>query len=368
MSEQSSTPTSACSTPSCIRVAFGDYPNTTTSGSGTTTASPPGSTPPTSLGDEASVASDAPKLEKLIDGVEHLTDVKHQREDEMDTDAAPAPSETPQELGRRSSRRASGKVPTYNVQILAGTAIHTPTKYLEKHRQNVFRNGVPPPEEVTKTNTVEKVKERVRKAETEATEDGAEEQLATEVAEAHRRRSSRVDLRKEAVLRNKVIATGAALAKMGQEAIASGKGRLQQALGTSSRSTPAKESVKSTLKASKKRSRASLAQEAEASEDEWEDEKEFVKPKVKKWEEHGLYIGQHRGFDARLTESQNRQKRRALQAKENKALPLPMYAGDRLLSTDPKKEWRDFKLPFDTFSPLDRRVKVDGWVKLSKSK
>ena len=79
-------------------------------------------------------------------------------------------------------------------------------------------------------------------------------------------------------------------------------------------------------------------------------------------------MGQDRDFDPRLSESQNRAKKRAKKPGKAHSLPLPMFACERLLNEDPKLVFRDFKLPFDTYSPLPRKVKVDGWVKLNKSK
>ena len=88
--------------------------------------------------------------------------------------------------------------------------------------------------------------------------------------------------------------------------------------------------------------------------------------KEKRWLRSGLYAGQSRNFDPRLTESKNRKKQNAKEAepiKENSVLPLPMFAGERLL-----KYGRDFKLPFDIFSPLpDRQPKPDEWRKTNKN-
>jgi histone-lysine N-methyltransferase ASH1L len=67
--------------------------------------------------------------------------------------------------------------------------------------------------------------------------------------------------------------------------------------------------------------------------------------KEKKWLRSGLYTGQTRDFDGRLTESKNKLKhdvKEVIPIRENKVLPLPMFAGDRLL-----KQGRDFKLPFE---------------------
>lgn len=93
--------------------------------------------------------------------------------------------------------------------------------------------------------------------------------------------------------------------------------------------------------------------------------KVFPRRREKKWLSTGLYAGQSRTFDGRLTENKN--KRKSYQAfepvKENKALPLPMYAGERLL-----KQGRDFKLPFEIFSPLPPgQPKPDEWKKVNKN-
>ena len=88
--------------------------------------------------------------------------------------------------------------------------------------------------------------------------------------------------------------------------------------------------------------------------------------KEKKWLRSGLYTGQMRDFDGRLTESKNKRKqdtKEDLPIRENKVLPLPMFAGDRLL-----KQGRDFKLPFDVFSPLPPgQPKPDEWKKTNKN-
>ena len=71
--------------------------------------------------------------------------------------------------------------------------------------------------------------------------------------------------------------------------------------------------------------------------------------KTKIWLEKGLYAGQARSFDARLTESQNKLKHNTAGqvCQENTIMPLPMFAGQRLL-----EKGRPYKLPFNIFSPL----------------
>lgn len=90
-------------------------------------------------------------------------------------------------------------------------------------------------------------------------------------------------------------------------------------------------------------------------------------PKDKKWLGAGLYAGQQRSFDARHHGgTKNKRKSDALEdevKKENSLLPMPMFFGERLL-----KEGRDFKLPFDVFSPLPPgQPKPDEWRKSNKN-
>ena len=88
--------------------------------------------------------------------------------------------------------------------------------------------------------------------------------------------------------------------------------------------------------------------------------------KTKIWLDHGLYVGQDPGFNPRLTERRNRLNaaaRKNNQARPRSILPLPMFAGARLL-----ERGRDFKLPFDVYSPVPPgQPKPEEWRKKSKS-
>lgn len=92
-----------------------------------------------------------------------------------------------------------------------------------------------------------------------------------------------------------------------------------------------------------------------------------AKRRVKKWLSQGLYVGQDPDFDPRFTTAKNKLKKastKADPAKRRSLLPLPMFAGQRVLDTG-----RDFKLPFDVFSPLPAgQPKPDEWKKTHKSK
>ena len=89
-------------------------------------------------------------------------------------------------------------------------------------------------------------------------------------------------------------------------------------------------------------------------------------PTTKRWLSQGLYMGQDAGFDPRMTESKNRIKKSSSSktpAEQRKILPLPMFAGKRLLEMG-----RPFQLPFDTFNPLPNgQPKPDEWRKVGRN-
>jgi palmitoyltransferase ZDHHC9/14/18 len=272
----------------------------------------------------------------------------------------------PNSEGRRSARSTRKSVVTYNVQILAGTAIHTPSKYLDKHHKNVLHGDI---KEVLKTSTIVSPKKKaprprlVSSYSEEDTQDPAEEQLAAEAAQAAQRRtSSRVtDLRREA-FRN----LGAVGQAIGQT-LTGANHVVHNALRRSASDSHLMGSVRNAGPTSPIRPRTARPGASDNDTPEREAEKFAVKPKSKEWLKAGLYIGQTREFDARLSEAQNRLKKKSTKVKENKVIPLPMFAGERLLSSNPLHEYRNFKLPFDTYHPLPRKIKVDGWVKLHRS-
>ncbi len=85
------------------------------------------------------------------------------------------------------------------------------------------------------------------------------------------------------------------------------------------------------------------------------------RPKAKLWLTQGLYAGQE--FDPRV-EKLSKSAGRRPSAQKRSILPLPMFAGARMLELG-----RDFRLPFDVFSPLPpAQPKPDEWKKTHKSK
>ncbi|KAJ4286816.1 hypothetical protein N0V90_013068 [Kalmusia sp. IMI 367209] len=354
MADRDASPTSTASLLSIITAHAGKELGSRSS----STASPPTSTPPTSLGDEASILSEVSKME-IIETREEVSTPQARPETPSAPQSAPA---APDSEPRRAVRNSRKSVVTYNVQILAGTAIHTPTKYLEKHHNNVVHGDI---QEVIKANSTPPKKRTMRrrtKSESADVEDPAEQQLATETAQAAQRRtSSRVnDLRRVAL--GNFSGLGEAVANT----LSGGKGLVQNALKRSASDSRLRSSLQTAAAAPTKRSRT--AREADSDEDEEEEEKEYIKPKNKEWLKQGLYVGQERGFDARFTESRNRVRAKSRQAKENKALPLPLFATEKQLQSDPRTVYRNFKLPYEVFNPLPRKVKVDNWTKLNKNR
>ena len=178
-----------------------------------------------------------------------------------------------------------------------------------------------------------------------------------------RRKSSRVDLLKE-VTRNAMASASSNLGKRGRGVLESGRDMLQ-ALRKDTGSSRRESESTIRVEPPAKRTRLSTASMPELH-TEAEKVQDTARPKVNRWQTQGLYLGQHRDFDARFTESKNQKKGKSAAMGENKILPLPMFAGEKLLSL-PYKEARDFKLPFDVFSPLPRKAKPEDWKKTSKS-
>lgn len=83
------------------------------------------------------------------------------------------------------------------------------------------------------------------------------------------------------------------------------------------------------------------------------------RPKKKVWLAQGLYVGQE--VDPRLEKVYG--KRSSVHSQQRNFLPLPMFAGARLLELG-----RDFKLPYDVFNALPRgQPKPEDWKKTHKS-
>lgn len=271
--------------------------------------------------------------------------------------------EAPDSAPRRALRQTRQKVVTYNVQILAGTAIHTPTKYLEKHHESVVHGDI---QEVIKAPTPTPPKKRIGKRRTKSEsaeiEDPAEQQLAAEAAQAVQRRTSS---RFNNDLRRVALGNSSGVGEVVANTLSAGKKMVTNALKRSASDSRLRTSFRS--QPSKFKEDTSDDDDEAEEEEEEPQEPQYFKPKTKQWLKQGLFVGQERGFDARFTEKRNRARREARLAKENKVLPLPMFATEIQLESNPRIIYKPFKLPFDVYNPLPRKVKVDGWVKLNKS-
>lgn len=92
----------------------------------------------------------------------------------------------------------------------------------------------------------------------------------------------------------------------------------------------------------------------------------FRQPTAKRWLSHGLYIGQDQSTGSRVSQKGSKPKRPSNHCSENqhrKFLPMPMFGGHRMIEMG-----RDFKLPFDVFSPLPPgQPRPEEWKKTHKS-
>ena len=105
----------------------------------------------------------------------------------------------------------------------------------------------------------------------------------------------------------------------------------------------------------------------DSSEEDVREEEEEVEehlPKRKKiWAIQGLFVGQEENFDPRRRTKRGRLSGAgALPQKSKTLLPLPMSQGQAIMDNR-----RDFKLPFNIFSPTPYRVHPPGWKVLSRS-
>ena len=86
----------------------------------------------------------------------------------------------------------------------------------------------------------------------------------------------------------------------------------------------------------------------------------------KRWLSHGLYIGQDQITSSRVSQKATKLKRSLDECsgtQHRKFLPMPMFGGQRMIEMG-----RDFKLPFDVFSPPPPgQPRPEEWKKIHKS-
>ena len=160
--------------------------------------------------------------------------------------------------------------------------------------------------------------------------------------------------------------TTSVLGKKGREAMEAGMEKIHALKGRQKRPTkrPA-ESEPASVESPKKRARFSAVPSRTAPSPRPSARASAAKKRSKHWVTQGLYVGQSPDFDPRLTETKNKKKifTKDRNTKTSSIMPLPMFAGERTLT-----QGRDFKLPFDVFSPLPPgQPKPDEWKKTHKS-
>lgn len=184
---------------------------------------------------------------------------------------------------------------------------------------------------------------------------------------AKRRRSTRLDILDRAS--SIIEKTATVLGKRGRETVEAGMEKIQALKGESKTPSlrPREPETPSFEGPSRKRARFSKFEVGnEKSAESGDGLHKVTKSPAKPWVAQGLYVGQHRSDDARLTETKNKEKKTSKNragAGERAIMPMPMWLGDKIIEMG-----RDFKLPFDVFSPLPPgQPKPDEWKKTQKS-
>lgn len=181
-----------------------------------------------------------------------------------------------------------------------------------------------------------------------------------------RRRSTRLDILDKAS--ELVEKTSSVLGKRGRETVDAGVEKMKALKGDRSTSLrprhPETPSFEGPMTKKPRFSATPLQEELSTPP---KSERKVAKRPTKRWLSQGLYVGQDRDFDARLTESKNKAKKESKsEAKDRKRalLLLPMFAGQRVIENG-----RTFKLPFDIFNPLPPgQPKPEEWKKTHKSR
>jgi histone-lysine N-methyltransferase ASH1L len=330
------------------------------------------STPPTSIGDSASISSTSMKLEN--------TDL------------------TPDEPSSSRSKRVRTKVGTYNVKVLSGTAIHMPKKFrkdlpqdteerrrtisgdtlvgalksgnsssetIEKDTNRHVRDGIDPldlhySKSLPKSQSPKKSAQQLdldRRRSTRSTGEVIEsftKKLAGALGKRSRKSVDTLDGLKKAKRELRNLADTPEFAKIDTKPVLHevwSNGKLVQA------EPPRKKKKVEVVGLEKVEEQAKPVEE-----------KRPGLKKEKVWLKMGLYAGQdsQENRDWFQNDSLDTQKQMEGIApyKPNAFMPLPMWHGQLLLKTG-----RDFKLPFDVCNPLPPgQPKPDEWRKTSSSK
>ena len=269
----------------------------------------------------------------------------------------------------RTSTRSRNSVGSYNENVLSGQLSRLSRKQGSEKESNATRNGTIVHDE--ENYSQERLLQEGVQALDEDWDLGAMpgDNLSVPIKEeggVQRRRSMRLDILDNAS--SVMVKTTSVLGKRGRETVEAGMEKLHSLTGANKRSSLRPRQAETLIAEgrSAKRARFSEASKKEELSPEPLSKRKCAKKPLKLWLSQGLYVGQHPEFDPRLTETKNKMKKsstRPSQSSRNGAMPLPMFAGERTL-----EKGRDFKLPFDVFSPLPPgQPKPDEWKKTHKS-
>lgn len=293
-----------------------------------------------------------------------------------DTPRESADRVVPQIPKRRTSGRSRPSIPSYNTEILSGTARRSRKSLLNEDGNSA--HGSRPDGDVDPSKQLMLEAERALGLECEdsalsgdelsqsssssLTEAEEEDQEEDEV-DILPRRSARLDtngkaanavgLSNAAPEKRRRITSGSELDKSQHQEEEKGTKISAIARGTEVVSPPTGNHVAKLVRPMEEPSAKAVAALSE------KEQPIAGRPKKKIWLTQGLYVGLD--IDPRMEKVFG--KRSYPYSQQRNLLPLPMFAGARLLEFG-----RDFKLPFDVFNALPRgQPKPEDWKKTHKS-
>ena len=274
-----------------------------------------------------------------------------------------------QEQPIRSSTRSRASIGSYNENVLSGQRVPSARK------QGRGKGNRADPDNTLVHGDENDSRERLLQQSVQALDEdwnlGAMpgDDLKASMKEgngAKKRKSTRLDMLEQAS--SVIEKTASVLGKRGRETMEAGMEKIQSLAGGDKRASlkPRESETPAFGSPAKKRARFSEVDMKEEESPEQVLKRKTAPKPTKLWLSQGLYVGQDPEFDPRLTEAKNKMKKASVkqpQSRRNPAMPLPIFAGERTLSLG-----RDFKLPFNVFSPLPPgQPKPDEWKKTHKS-
>lgn len=386
------------------------------------------STPPTTVADDASLASDTPKLEgttpigtledvaeamvadeqpEVADSIvitttttEIITTASEPTAPLEITRTKTAESATSTPTSERSRRPRLG-APIYNLAKLAGTAVHGKRRangdeVADRKRRisssTTLAAGLEGDEEtvVTTKTTTTPVKDTIHASDSQSSRRDTKSPKSKASKKrpeiAPRRVATRASGAETETLAHKLSSLGKRGRKTFEKGVAKMSRELRRLQDTNEFSGIDTRPVLYTTWANGKYVDPSQPEERPAKKAKVQDDSPYDVPEmeeeaiteepapkkrcVKKWLDRGLYAGQEASTDLFKGLAAHEKKKLAqlpelaTSGKVNKTLPAPMFLGLRMLI-----EGRDFKLPYDLCNPLPPgQPKPDEWRKMTKSK